>query len=218
MVAVALAIALTIASGMLHGRMSQRWGVDERMKAAAERLALLPEQIGDWKQESTSELGRSAIELLSCQGYIQRGYRHQQTGEFIKLAVMIGPGAKMSIHVPEICYEASNFTLLGARERLELHVADQDHAFWQVKFQLNDVSQRKLHVVYGWSDGGPWLAPRFPRWSVAGRPVLYKLQLSHVVRDSPAETDAADEDAVRSFLTQAVTALAERLPEATQRE
>jgi hypothetical protein len=196
--AIAAAILMTITSGLLHGRMSRRWGDDERMEQAARRLEMLPAQFGPWRQEATHELGRSAIELLSCRGYVSRGYRNQETGEYVKVAVMVGPGSKMSIHVPEICYEASNFTLIQPRTLAPLPRKDRNDGFWSVVFRVNDVSQQQLRVLYGWSEGTTWQAPRFPRWSVASAPVLYKIQLSHV--QAASTTQAAAQSAAHSQL------------------
>jgi hypothetical protein len=208
-IGLALAVAVTVMSGLLHGRMSQRWGMDARMQEVAKRLEAFPEQIGPWQQESTYELGRSAMELLDCQGYVHRGYRHRETGDFVKLSVMVGPGSKMSIHVPEICYEAGNFTLLGPRQRFPVTVAGQEHSLWGVQFQVNDVSERKVRVLYGWSTGQQWMAPRMPRWSVAGAPVLYKMQLSYVVNDLTSANVSDTDPLLRSLLEDSITVLHE---------
>ncbi len=202
-----LAVGLTLMSGLLHGRMSQRWGMDDRMQAAAERLQLFPEQVGPWHQEATYELGDSAMQLLECQGYIHRGYRHQETGDYLKLAVMVGPGSKMSIHVPEICYEASNFSLLGDRKRMSIESNGEEQSFWSVMFQVNDVSERRVRVLYGWSTGKSWTAPRLPRWSVAGYPILYKLQLSYIAEDAMAQDPEADNEMLANFMREAVAIL-----------
>ncbi|MCA9170845.1 MAG: exosortase-associated EpsI family protein [Planctomycetales bacterium] len=201
----AVAIFVTAMSGILHGRMSQRWGSDGRMEAAAEQLSWFPQQLGDWKQVDEFELRKSAIDLLSCQGYVNRGYRNVKTGDYIKLAIMVGPGSRMSVHVPEICYEANNFTLLEARRQYEIAAADQTNCFWGVLFQLNDVSQQRLRVLYGWSEGGAWQAPQYPRWSVAGSPVLYKLQLSFA-ESSASASEQRSEAVLADFLQRTVEA------------
>jgi hypothetical protein len=202
---IVLALLLTTASGLLHGRISQRWGFDQRMHDAGTRLTEFPEQLGNWQYEDDFELSKSAIELLDCQGYIHRGYRHRETGEYVKLAVMVGPGSKMSIHVPEICYEASNFTLIESRRVWQVEANDQQHAFWGVVFKVNDVSQRQLRVLYGWSNGQTWVAPESPRWAVAGEPVLYKLQLAYALQHA-GQTEIS-EQRLESLLLEIVNAL-----------
>jgi hypothetical protein len=206
-----LATLLTLSSGLLHGRMSQRWGMDDRMQLAAKRLEMFPEQIGVWQQEATFQMGNSAIELLECQGYLQRGYRNRETGDYVKLAVMVGPGSKMSIHVPEICYEANNFTLLGPRQRFQVTAGGQQHTFWSVTFQVNDSTERKMRVLYGWSDGNQWLAPRMPRWSVAGEPVLYKLQLSYVINGGTPQEPADGQRMLSDFMADTLAVLQQLL-------
>jgi hypothetical protein len=211
-IALGLAIVLTLVSGLLHGRMTQRWGYDQRLDDAAQRLALFPATIGDWQQENSYDLSKSAIDLLACRGYISRGYRNLKTGDYVKLAVMVGPGAKMSIHVPEICYESNNFTVLAPRSRFEVKASGAQHAFWSVLFQINDVSQQRLRVLYGWSDGGDWVAPRMPRWSVAGAPLLYKLQLSYATKSTSTDPEATNPQ-IADFLQHALPALAGGLTE-----
>ncbi len=86
-VGVVAAIGLTIGSGLLHGRLSQRWTDGEAMRAAAARMRkLLPERIGAWQMCRRFKLSRLAIELLDCQGYVNRGYRNEETGDYLKLA------------------------------------------------------------------------------------------------------------------------------------
>jgi len=239
------AIALTVFSGALHGRMSQRWGAGERMEQAIEKIQRVPADFGNWQQEETLELSKTTLELLSCRGYLHRSYRHRLTGEVVKVAVMVGPGAKMSIHVPEICYEASNFTLLGdrrlvtladtkvasgssardgqgaAREATAPSTEPSSDAFWGVSFQLNDVSQQRLEVAYGWSLGESWSAPTLPRWTVGAAPVLYKLQASHV--QDPSLSDAAgsaehEASVLREFLREFVPVLRESLVSEEEQE
>ncbi len=235
------AIALTVFSGALHGRMSQRWGAGERMEQAIEKIQRVPADFGNWQQEETLELSKTTLELLSCRGYLHRSYRHRLTGEVVKVAVMVGPGAKMSIHVPEICYEASNFTLLGDRRLVTLAestvasgssardgqgaarevTTPSSDAFWGVSFQLNDVSQQRLEVAYGWSLGESWSAPTLPRWTVGAAPVLYKLQASHV--QDPSLSGAAgsaehEASVLREFLREFVPVLRESLVSEEEQE
>ena len=118
---------------------------------------------------------------------------------------MVGPGSRMSIHVPEICFEAANYTLVVPRERIQLQRDGHTDSFWSVRFRLNDVSEQPLHVLYAWSRGDAWLAPRLPRWSVAGAPVLYKLQLSTMEPIRATATDDQPEESggiafLRAFL------------------
>lgn len=197
---VLLAVLLTLGSGLLHGRMSRLWGVEEKMGQAAELLDGMPHQIGEWQREGSFPLGDSAMELLQCRGYLHHGYRNDRTGRFLRVAVMVGPGSKISVHVPEICFESTNYTLTHKRRRVDFEHEQGTDSFWTVTFQSNDVSERRLNVYYGWKADDGWVAPQMPRWSVAGSPVLYKLQLTEELPATGDASVAGAEEFLKLFL------------------
>lgn len=198
--AVTAAVMITVFSGVIYARMSQQWGVEQDFEAASVALSGLPQQFGDWHLEGEHELGDSAMELLQCRGFIHHSYRNDQTGQLVNVAVMVGPGSKMSIHVPEICFEAKNYSLIQERQLDHIDANEQQDSFWTVAFQLNDVSERRLNVYYGWKADQGWVAPRMPRWSVAGYPVLFKLQLSEQLPASSSREQGGAKDFLRHFL------------------
>ena len=185
------AVLLTVASGILHGFMTQRWGTDERMSQAAAKLVDVPEQVSEWRLHGERPLSDSALEMLQCAGYINRIYKHAETGRQITVTVMVGPGSTMSIHTPEICYESKNFSLLGAKRMVDVaDEADGTHAMWAVDFETNDLNKQNLRVHYGWSNGKAWAAPNRPRLAFAGERVLYKMQIAEV--DPVSDIDRVD--------------------------
>lgn len=204
--AVVAAIVLTVVSGAIHGRSAKQSTLNQAYRNTELAFSNLPEQFGGWYLEGEHGLSDSALELLECGAFIHHSYRKRETGQVVNLAVMVGPGAKMSIHVPEICFEARNFRLI--QERQLAHV-DRD-SFWHVGFQLNDVSERRLNVYYGWKANDGWVAPKMPRWAVAGQPVLYKLQLSEHLSAA-----GQDEGGARDFLTHFLPLLNEQLNQVT---
>lgn len=200
-IAVAGAIVVTIASGALYGRMNRQWGVAQDFEQASIALSDLPKQFGEWHLEGEHELGDSAMELLQCRAFIHHSYRNADTGQLVNVAVMVGPGAKMSIHVPEICFEAKNYSLIQDRERIQIDTNNNEtDEFWSVAFQLNDVSERRLNVYYGWKSDDNWIAPAMPRWAVAGNPVLYKLQLSEQISASNDGSAGGAGEFLKAFL------------------
>ena len=80
---VTLAVVVTLASGIIHGRMTDRWGPAPDTVAAAERLAGFPEQFGDWKLQSKEELGDDTTEMLECVGSVCGLYVNQVTGDAV---------------------------------------------------------------------------------------------------------------------------------------
>ncbi len=173
------AVAFTIASGIIHGRMVQRWGPTHVMLGAAERIKSFPDQIGPWQLQSAKPLSDSALQMLQCTGYVNRVYRHEETGQLVSLVLMVGPAGPLAIHTPEVCYRSNNFSIFEPRRPVSLETEDRgSHDFSVVTFQVNDASGSYLRVYYGWSQGESWVSPSQPRYDFAGSRMLYKVQVA----------------------------------------
>ena len=44
-----LVVGLTVTAGVIHGRLSHRWGPRQDMLAAAQRLQAVPNEFGNWR-------------------------------------------------------------------------------------------------------------------------------------------------------------------------
>jgi len=106
-VMILLVAGLTLASGMIHGRLTNRWGPPTAMLAAAERLKGVPTECGDWRRmEKDLEMDETTINMLELEGWINRTYLHQPTGQTVHVAVLLGPPGRISVHTPEICFSS----------------------------------------------------------------------------------------------------------------
>lgn len=189
---VVLALGLTLLSGLVHGRMSHRWGPPADMVAAGKRLEVIPRQVGPWRQESTETLADPVRDVLQCAGVIVRGYVNETTGERVKVALLLGPTGPMSVHTPDVCYSSSAYTLdQPAVRRLWDRQGTPSHSLWRTVFRSTDIEGTRLCVYHGWSDGGPWVAADNPRVSFADRPFLCKLQVAGALPNATG-TDAID--------------------------
>lgn len=208
-----VAVILTLVSGVIHGRLSNRWGVPAEITTAAERLEAMPGEFGDWKLLESKPLSTTAIEMLQCAGYVNRVYVHQESGEMVMVAVLLGPPGPIAVHTPEICYSSKNYTIEEPRHDVAIEGDDaSEHHVWAMTFRTTDVDANILRVCYAWSDGTVWQAASQPRVSYAGRPLLYKLQLAcHV---SPS-IDLEKRDPGREFLRDFLPAVQEHLVSAT---
>ena len=66
---------VTVTSGMIYGRLSNRWGSSEELRLAGELLNQLPaESFGDWAYRESSELSEGAATTLECTGHTARTY------------------------------------------------------------------------------------------------------------------------------------------------
>ena len=194
---VLIAAGLTLASGLIHGRMTQRWKHSKASDSAAQRLAELPDTFGKWQGQSLEELDQETVDMLQCAGYVVRVYVNEETGAAIKMALLLGPAGPISVHTPEICFSGRNYLILEKRKRVQIPEDSKDE-FWGLTFQSKGLGATQLRVYYAWTTGGTWAAPdRHPRYKFAGRPYLYKIQLAGSL---PPGADATTDDPCREFL------------------
>jgi hypothetical protein len=196
--ATGLVMVATVVSGVLQGRMRNRWGPSPDMVAAADRLAQVPDRFADWRLQSSEELDESTRNMLECAGYFARNYVNQATGEAVSVTVLLGPPGPIAVHTPEVCFASRNYQSRGKRERVAIRRSGAaGDEFWALDFKLNDLQGDTLRTYYAWSIGEHWLAPDDPRFQYAGSPYLYKIQLSSRL---PTETNPEVGDPCRRFL------------------
>jgi len=202
--AVILSVAIfllvsTIATGLVQGRLTNRWGLRPDTQQAAERLnSPLPATAGNWKVIKEDRFSREVVETLHCPAHICRAYQHQQTGDIVRIAVIVGPPGPVSVHTPEVCYSSQDYSITGARVKTTVEASSgQKHVLWELQLKPNDLHGAPLRVFYGWTTGSAWEAPEHPRFGYGGLPHLYKLQMS--VTAQPA-SQATKFDPAKDFL------------------
>jgi hypothetical protein len=145
---------------------------------------------------------KTAMEMLECAGYVNRRYLHQQTGQTVNLAVIVGPPGPTAVHTPEICFSSRAYEQQQPRRRIELAAqAPAKHSFWTLDFETTNVLAERLRVYYAWSLGERWEAAASPRYQFAAAPQLYKLQLAANI---PAQVGGPEADAGREFLEELI--------------
>jgi hypothetical protein len=175
-------VAITVATGLVHGRLTQRWGPTADLQAAAKRLMDLPAEMGQWQLTREVPIDERVTEILSCAGYINREYVNRQSGETVSIAITVGPSGPTAVHTPEICYSSRAYTIEDPAARVTLSDDEgRSHSFWSLTFRSNKPSTDRLRVWYAWQGGGVWTASGSPRFEFAGRPLLYKLQLASLI-------------------------------------
>jgi hypothetical protein len=199
LVALGLAgLTATLLSGAVYGRFTQRWGPPVDMHAAAERVAKMPHQIGQWQLQQERPMSDAVLETLQCAGYVNRSYVHQSTGQEVQVALYVGPPGPISVHTPEICYSSRAFEIIEQQKTWPFKPqAGPAHWFWWSTFQSRDAGSQKMRVYYAWSRGDEWTASRYPRFEFGGSRFLYKIQLSTFVGTSK---DEGSSDSCQRFL------------------
>jgi hypothetical protein len=195
---VVLAFALTILSGVLQGRMRNRWGPSPDTVHAADKLAEVPKQFGNWRLKSSDKLGEAVERELECVGYFVRNYQNQATGDLVSVTLLLGPPGPISVHTPEVCFGTRNYQALGKREEVAIRGADgEGDRLWALSYKANNLRGDMLRVYWAWSIGKHWSADADPRFKHAGQPYLYKIQLSSPL---PAGADLQADDPCKKFL------------------
>ena len=190
-----IVIGLTVASGAVFGKMSNRWGVSKDSLAAAKKLESFPEEFGNWKLLSSERMTETVVNELECCGHFSRVYGNQESGETVSVGVILGPSGPTSVHVPEVCFSSRNHKTLESPESVA--IGDSGDRFWAMTFESTDLSASLIRVYYGWTTGNRWAASENPRFTFAKYPFLYKVQIAN---RAPAGTDLKENDPCRNFL------------------
>src|SRR5947209_8322930 len=99
--AAAASVAL-IAAGLVHGLWTDRWAQAVETKDAAERLPMLPLDLGDWKGADLEvKSGQAGPGVAGC---LQRRYFNAHRGVTVVVALVCGRPGPVATHTPEVCY------------------------------------------------------------------------------------------------------------------
>ncbi len=176
-----LVTGITLLSGLIHARMTNRWGPSGELLAVGERLQGVPKQFGNWKMgdSGSGTLSDAEIRQLEPFGFIVRTYVNQTTGQQMGVTVILGPVGPIGAHTPDVCYTGRDWKTY--HERKEITVQSSGEArdrLWGLTLESTGLQGQMLRVYYGWTVGGEWAAPYDARITFAGNPYLYKIQLA----------------------------------------
>jgi hypothetical protein len=167
------ASAMLVTAGVVHGVWTDRWQTPLDVKKAADEMARLPWDVGEWRGAEVSA-GPAAPGVAGC---LQRRYDHRPGGGSVSLALVCGRPGPVSIHTPEACYGSSGFHV-GTRHKVELRGLG---TFWRTDATRTTATDEvRLRIYYGWHTVAGWSAPEDPRQSFAREKVLHKV---YVVRE-----------------------------------
>lgn len=206
--AAAMVIAMVMCSGLAAGVLANRWNAPEALAKAAAQLQAAPEECGPWRMLSETELDPQIVELLACAGYVNRSYRHLQTGDTVHVAIIAGPPGRISVHAPEICYVSQGYHIEQSPTRRSVELPEGGRAELTFSSFVPDAvgpeGAGKLLAYHAFSDGGSWRSPTYPRFAFGGQPFLFKLQLAS---RTGTDSEPAIPDPCRDFLEAFLPAL-----------
>ncbi len=188
---IAAACVLLVVCAVVQAFWSDRWfpvPESKQVQTFVDRLKSspgLPMVIGDWDGKA-QEMDARERDVAGIRGYISRVYKNRVTGEEVSMMLVCGSFRHIAKHSPEMCYRAQGFAQADAMETREIATSSETAGdFKTTVFKKEDSEKglQKLRIFWTWNYDGQWVAPSNARWSLRGRPALYKMYLiSHVPR------------------------------------
>jgi hypothetical protein len=194
--AISLALAAVLVSGVVQGVWTDRWGLSNEPAASAARLADVPRMIGSWKGEDETPLSTRDLAIGEIAGFLTRTYSNGQA----KLSVLIlcGKPGPIAVHTPDVCFVGSGQDLVSKKTQSFKTDDGPAHEFTIGNFRNTDAEGASYsRAFWAWSGNGDWSSPRYPRFAFAGKKALYKL---YIVRSLARADEPIEEDPVLDFL------------------
>jgi Protein of unknown function (DUF3485) len=189
-------------SGFIQGSWTNRWGASGAVATAVSRLPDVPMSVGDWDAQSR-ELTQREITVADLGGYLFRRYVHRKTGAVVTVLLVCGRPGPISVHTPDVCYQGAGYEEISAPD-LYSCPTEPGGQFMVRQFRKRNVATPgQLRILYAWSAGSTWAAPKYPRISFARESVLFKM---YVIGESPKSNEPVAEspegDLLRLLLPQ----------------
>lgn len=212
-IGVALLVVITLATGLLQGKMTNRFGLPEDMNEAAHKLENLRKVLespkfsfgerGQWRMVKSSKMANLVVETLECREYLNASFVNSEVPSLqINGFIILGPPGPVAVHTPEICYSSKDYDITDERERVRIFPkGPQEDEFWGLTLRSKQVDADILRVYYAWTSEGPWTAPDIPRITYGGGSKLYKMQLAvKLPPDAKLEQGDACQEFLKAFL------------------
>jgi hypothetical protein len=205
-----VALAAILASGVVHGLWSGRFGPPADLEAAAARLKNVPLVIGDWSGTEQT-MNASQLKAAEAVGYISRHYEKVGTGASpeervaLDVTVLCGPTGPMAVHPPTVCFTATGLKQTTSTERMQVVETGtaRRHELFDTLFGKDTAGESlRLRTLWSWTGTGLWQAPDSPRFTFAPQPYLYKIYVTRrlepfaegdVAPDGESEHDPREE-------------------------
>jgi Protein of unknown function (DUF3485) len=184
---IAIATALLISSGVVHGLWTNRWHNSDALLQAVARVDQVPLNVGPWQGRALGapDVDAAAFIKAGALGYWMRRYVNQKDGSQVTATLMCGPHGDIAVHPPEVCYTASGYDM--AEKPVPFVVKSATSTGVPAEFRTAvfassaaEPGTRRLRIFWAWNATGDWLAPEGDaRWTFRGAPFLYKLYVAH---------------------------------------
>lgn len=208
---VAVASAIVVASGYLHGLTTDRWGNPDDVRVAASKLQDVPAEFGDWSSTEV-EIPQQQLEQAEAVGNLSRQYVNRLTGDSVAVLVLCGRPGPIAVHPPTVCFTAGAGLKLGADPSRHEVVSEIDGqnpsylgSFWRGDFfRPLAATPLWMRTFWSWSPDGDWQTPDNTRMTYARNRFLYKMYVSRAMIGG---SEPVDEDPCVLFLQEFIPIL-----------
>lgn len=212
---VVVALLLMGVGAAIHGALTDRFGMiqTEQLQQFTGRLDDVPMTLGDWEGEQ-ADVDAAQLRRAQVTGHVSRTYRHRTTGEAVNLFLVAGTSRHITLHNPELCYQAAGFSLEGEPKSVPLDAGlAKPVEFATGKFYREEEGGRlsQLRIWWSFSYDGQWHGPRWARSELAGKGALYKIYLIAPNQATGAGEGRRDEGPLADFVKTAMPQLQEKL-------
>ncbi len=177
----AAAFVLIVSLTYVQGRYSHRWSGDVAdAKELVKYIAMVPKDFGDWNGTDLA-VAQDVLRVAGAAGYMSREYKHQQTGDRVKVWLICGRPQDMIIHNPQICYPGQGYKQVGSRRNFPFVIEDdssEPSVFFTAAFSKESheaITQDRVYWAFANADEPVWRAPTSVRVTFRGKNRLYKM-------------------------------------------
>jgi hypothetical protein len=192
---VAIAIALLVSSGVVHGLWTNRWHNSDALMNAVARVEQVPRTVGPWNAQTLAppDVDPAAFAKSGALGYWMRRYVNHKDGSQVIATLMCGQHGDIAVHPPEVCYTASGYDMVERPVLFVVKTGEASAAFRTTVFAPagTEATSKRLRIFWSWNATGDWLAPEGDaRWTFRGAPFLYKLYVAHEITGPAGPPDS----------------------------
>ncbi len=177
--AIAAIVALTVVPALIEGKYVNRWGTPPDLESAAKRVESFPREFGNWTSVEDGEpLSPEVCRELGLVGYLTRIYKHRETGQMVRVLLMVGQSGPLLRHPPNICYANVANEQIGDMTKLQLSTTNPTGQFNLLEYKrAQSIANDRFLVAYSLASDATWKVPSMPRIEFGAAPLLYKVQL-----------------------------------------
>jgi hypothetical protein len=194
-------LGLVVCGALVHGAVTQRWGIFETKTELTNRLHALEVRFEDWQPtEVPTEMPLNERSTATSRRYAS------PAGRVAIVSFISGIPGSVASHTPDVCYPGSGYkTLRGMRKEkfslpdgraCEVYVADFE--------KKTQTKLDRVRVRWAWTTDGAWVAPDNPRWQFASQlraPVIYKVYIVTPIPEVDGDEAPDDDAATKAFVT-----------------